>query len=154
MLINNNSIQTVAIVLNTSWNIYNFRLALIQTLRKLGYKVVLVAPRDEYSQKLEEEGLIDHQRFAEQYIHSRSAKGYGPLRRKQELKQRGVNENIAQPLLDNIDWTSFAIEVLKKKVNHEFPKDTKAVLKLKKFLNYRGFNFSQIDQAFSSYKKT
>ena len=104
--------------------------------------------------KLEEEGLIDHQRFPEQYIHSRSAKGYGPLRIKQELKQRGVNENIAQPLLNNIDWNSFAIAVLKKKVNHEFPKETKPVLKLKKFLNYRGFDFSQIDQAFSSYKKT
>ena len=104
--------------------------------------------------KLEEEGLIDHQRFAEQYIHSRSEKGYGPLRIKQELKQRGVNENIAQPLLNNIDWNSFAIAVLKKKVNHEFPKETKPVLKLKKFLNYRGFDFSQIEQAFSSYKKT
>ena len=86
--------------------------------------------------KLEEEGLIDHQRFAEQYIHSRSEKGYGPLRIKQELKQRGVNENIAQPLLNNIDWNSFAIAVLKKKVNHEFPKETKPVLKLKKFLIY------------------
>ena len=104
--------------------------------------------------KLEEQGLIDHQRFAEQYIYSRSAKGYGPLRIKQELKQRGVNENIAQPLLNNIDWNSFAIAVLKKKVNHEFPKETKPVLKLKKFLNYRGFDFSQIEQAFSSYKKT
>ena len=104
--------------------------------------------------KLEEEGLIDHQRFTEQYIHSRSAKGYGPLRIKQELKQRGVNENISQPLLNNIDWTSLAIEVLEKKVNHEFPEETKLVLKLKKFLNYRGFDFSQIDQAFSSYKKT
>ena len=104
--------------------------------------------------KLEEEGLIDHQRFAEQYIHSRSAKGYGPLRIKQELKQRGVNEDIAQPFLNNIDWTNFAIEVLKKKVNHEFPKETMQVLKLKKFLNFRGFNFTQIEQAFSSYKKT
>jgi len=104
--------------------------------------------------KLEEQGLIDHQRFAEQYIHSRSEKGYGPMRIKQELKQRGVNENIAQPLLNNIDWNSFAIAVLKKKVNHEFPKETKPVLKLKKFLNYRGFDFSQIEQAFSSYKKT
>ena len=100
--------------------------------------------------KLEEEGLIDHQRFAEQYIHSRSEKGYGPLRVKQELKQRGVNENIAQPLLNNIDWNSFAIAVLKKKVNHEFPKETKPVLKLKKFLNYRGFDFSQIEQAVKS----
>ena len=104
--------------------------------------------------KLEEDGLLDNQRFAEQYIHSRSTKGYGPLRIKQELKQRGVNENISQPILNNIDWTSLAIGVLKKKVKHEFPKETKPVLKLKKFLNYRGFDFSQIEQAFSSYKKT
>lgn len=54
----NNSIKTVAIVLNTSWNIYNFRLALIQTLRKEGYRVVLIAPKDEYSKKLEEDGFI------------------------------------------------------------------------------------------------
>ncbi len=58
MIINNNSIKTVAVVLNTSWNIYNFRLALIRELRKVGYKVILVAPRDEYSQKLEEEGFL------------------------------------------------------------------------------------------------
>jgi len=58
MLINKNSIQTVAIVLNTSWNIYNFRLALIHALRNAGYRVILIAPRDEYSQKLEEDGFL------------------------------------------------------------------------------------------------
>jgi glycosyltransferase involved in cell wall biosynthesis len=58
MLIHKNSIQTVAIILNTSWNIYNFRLALIRELRHKGYKVVLIAPRDEYSSKLEEEGFL------------------------------------------------------------------------------------------------
>ena len=58
MLRTKNSIQTVAIVLNTSWNIYNFRLALIHALRNVGYKVILIAPRDEYSQKLEEEGFL------------------------------------------------------------------------------------------------
>ena len=45
--------QTVAIVLNTSWNIYNFRLGLLKTLEKEGYRIVTIAPRDEYSQKLE-----------------------------------------------------------------------------------------------------
>ena len=38
--------------------------------------------------KLEEEGLINNKRFAEQYIYSRSQKGYGPFRIEQELKQR------------------------------------------------------------------
>ena len=45
--------QTVAIVLNTSWNIYNFRLGLLKALEKEGYRIVTIAPRDEYSQKLE-----------------------------------------------------------------------------------------------------
>ena len=55
-------------------------------------------------EKLEEEGLINDQRFAEQYIHSRSAKGYGPLRIEIELNQRGVHKNIFLPLIKNIDW--------------------------------------------------
>ena len=53
----NKSIRTVAIALNTSWNIYNFRLALIRELRDQGYRVVIIAPRDEYTQKIEEEGF-------------------------------------------------------------------------------------------------
>ena len=55
--INNISTLTVAIVLNTSWNIYNFRLALIRALTEEGYRVLLIAPRDEYTQKLEAEGF-------------------------------------------------------------------------------------------------
>ena len=49
--------QTIAIVLNTSWNIYNFRLNLMKSLSKEGYRVVAIAPKDEYSSKLEEEGF-------------------------------------------------------------------------------------------------
>ena len=104
--------------------------------------------------KLEEEGLIDNKRFAEQYIYSRSLRGYGPLRIEQELKQRGVNENISQPLMNDIDWTGFAIKVLEKKTAGIFPDETKQILKIKKFLNYRGFDFNHIERAFSSYKKT
>ena len=104
--------------------------------------------------KLEEEGLIDNKRFAEQYIHSRSLRGYGPLRIKQELKQRGVNESIILPLMSDIDWASFAIKVLEKKTAGNFPDETTQILKIKKFLNYRGFDFNHIEQAFSSYKKT
>ena len=55
---NSNNISiTIAIVLNTSWNIYNFRLGLIRTLRKEGYNVVIIAPKDEYTAKLEAEGF-------------------------------------------------------------------------------------------------
>ncbi|WP_319481190.1 glycosyltransferase family 4 protein [uncultured Draconibacterium sp.] len=52
--------KTIAILLNTSWYIYNFRKNLITELQKDGYKVVAIAPTDEYSSKLEELGCTFH----------------------------------------------------------------------------------------------
>jgi len=49
--------KTIAIVINTSWNIFNFRLGLLKALEKEGYKIVVIAPRDEYSKKLEDMGF-------------------------------------------------------------------------------------------------
>jgi len=50
--------KTVAIVINTSWNVYNFRLHLLQAIQSQGYKIIVIAPRDRYSQMLEEEGFL------------------------------------------------------------------------------------------------
>jgi glycosyltransferase involved in cell wall biosynthesis len=46
----------IAVVLNTSWNIYNFRSGLIKSLQNEGHKVFAVAPFDEYTQNLIEMG--------------------------------------------------------------------------------------------------
>ncbi len=42
----------IAIVLNTSWNIYNFRLGLVRSLINEGHEIIAVAPYDDYSSKL------------------------------------------------------------------------------------------------------
>lgn len=42
----------VFIVLNTAWNLFNFRAGLIRALVAEGYEVVAVAPPDEYAQRL------------------------------------------------------------------------------------------------------
>jgi len=42
----------VAIVLNTSWNIYNFRMGLIKSMLEKGIEVYAIAPKDEYTQYL------------------------------------------------------------------------------------------------------
>lgn len=47
--------KRIVIALNTSWNIYNFRLNLARALKKNGYKVILIAPYDSYSDILREE---------------------------------------------------------------------------------------------------
>ncbi len=53
--------KTVAIVINTSWNIYNFRLGLLHALQSKGYKIITIAPRDDYSSKLEKLGFEYHE---------------------------------------------------------------------------------------------
>lgn len=42
----------IALVINTSWNIYNFRMSLIKALLAEGHEVVAIAPEDAYSERL------------------------------------------------------------------------------------------------------
>ena len=42
----------VMIVLNTAWNLVNFRIGLIRALVSTGYEVVAVAPADRYADEL------------------------------------------------------------------------------------------------------
>ncbi|WP_205500150.1 glycosyltransferase family 4 protein [Rufibacter psychrotolerans] len=46
----------IAIVINKSWNIFNFRLSLVKALMAAGHEVVAIAPEDAYSAKLVAEG--------------------------------------------------------------------------------------------------
>ncbi|HIP13157.1 MAG TPA: glycosyltransferase family 1 protein, partial [Arcobacter sp.] len=41
--------KTIAIAINTSWNIFNFRVGLLKALQEEGYKIVAIAPQDDYS---------------------------------------------------------------------------------------------------------
>jgi len=50
----------IAIVLNTSWNIYNFRMNVIRSLQEQGHEVHTVAPIDDYTRSLREAGCIHH----------------------------------------------------------------------------------------------
>ena len=54
------SAPKVLLVANTSWYLYNFRLPLLKDLRAAGYEVAAVAPRDNYTPLLEQEGFTVH----------------------------------------------------------------------------------------------
>tara|TARA_Y100000766_G_scaffold283596_1_gene299651 strand:- start:1632 stop:2093 length:462 start_codon:yes stop_codon:yes gene_type:complete len=99
--------------------------------------------------KLISDGLISDERFAESYFQSRKNRGFGPLRIKNELNQKGVKEDIFYSIQSDTDWSACAFFVLEKKINGNKPDDMKAILKLKNFLNYRGFEFQDINKAFS-----
>ena len=125
-----------------------------EIFHKLEKRVVSLNILEDEINKLVEEGLINNERFAEQYIHSRSSKGYGPFKIELELKQKGIDETISKPLMVSIDWTNLALKVLKKKTGDQLPLEDKQLLKLKKFLSYRGFDFSHTERAFSLYKES
>ena len=120
---------------------------------KLKKRVEFLDILKEEIEGLIDEGLIDDKRFAEQYIYSRSNKGYGPLRIRQELFRRGVDEKISQSLLEVNDWSNFAKLALDKKTSRNIPEEGKEVLKIKRFLNYRGFDNFHIEEAFKLSKK-
>jgi glycosyltransferase involved in cell wall biosynthesis len=46
----------IAIVINTTWNIYNFRMGLIRAFLRENFEVYAVAPADEYVERIEDAG--------------------------------------------------------------------------------------------------
>ncbi|MEQ9439689.1 MAG: glycosyltransferase family 4 protein [Cyclobacteriaceae bacterium] len=51
----------IAVVTNTSWNIFNFRLDLVRALQAERHEVILIAPADKYSGRLRDMGLVLHE---------------------------------------------------------------------------------------------
>ncbi len=120
---------------------------------KLKRKVSSIEELERQIEKLKDEGLIDNQRFSEVYIRSRLSKGFGPARITQELIQRGVKEKDFLGILESTNWTELAHQVLLKKFKGKEIKDKKIEIKLKQFLNYRGFSFFHIKEAIEMLKR-
>ena len=117
--------------------------------QKMSRRVESKEMLNEEINRLISDGLISDERFAESYFQSRRNRGFGPLRIRNELSQRGVNESIFNSIQSDTDWSAYAFYALEKKINGKKLNDMKAILKLKNFLNYRGFEFQDIDKAFS-----
>jgi len=52
--------KVIVIAVNTSWNIYNFRINLAKAIEKQGYKIVIVAPYDEYTKQVQRDFDCHH----------------------------------------------------------------------------------------------
>lgn len=49
--------NSIAVISNTSWYLYNFRLRMMLALRDAGYQVIAMAPLDSYSEKIMDQGI-------------------------------------------------------------------------------------------------
>lgn len=101
---------------------------------------------------LESERLLSDQRFTEAFVHYRRNRGYGPIRIRAELLERGIAEDLIEQHLNFADntWLNDAREVWKKRFKNRKPHDYKSRAQQMRFLQYRGFTQEHINRLFHS----
>ncbi|MDC0198485.1 recombination regulator RecX [Candidatus Thioglobus sp.] len=117
------------------------KLELFQKLQVNGFGVDII--NDSIS-KLVKQNYQSDERFAEDFILMRFNQGKGPVRIVSELKMKGINTFD----LSAFDWFVLAKEIRQKKFGNQISLDYKETAKQKRFLQSRGFNLDQINQAF------
>jgi regulatory protein len=99
---------------------------------------------------LADEGLQSDSRFAESFAASHIRRGQGPTRIQQELKAKGIDQSIIHKVLARADheWLALAKTIMSKKFGGP-PQSHAERGQYSRFLQYRGFTISQIQQLFS-----
>lgn len=114
--------------------------------RKLGAKRVDPELVDSILDGLQKDRLQSDERFAENYVEKRSRKGFGPLRIRVELAERGVASELISRWVDEgpWDWGELLDEAAAQKFGTGPAGDMKALGKRGRFLEQRGFPISLI----------
>ncbi len=91
--------------------------------------------------RLADEGLLSDARFAEEYVRSRMEKGFGPLRIRAELRERGVDEPLIEAVLEpsGAHWRQRLVELARRKFGDQPPADRRDLGRRARFLAGRGF---------------
>lgn len=96
-----------------------------------------------------ENRYLDDNRFVGQFIASRSRKGYGPARIRQELSQKGIARQVVDQAMRecDIDWVSLAVEQAQRKYGEPLPSAFTEKVKVQRFLLYRGYLMEDIQKS-------
>jgi regulatory protein len=102
----------------------------------------------EVVQRLEDESLVSDERFMESLIRVRRNRGYGPVRIRRELQEKGVAPEAIEGGLDPAgrEWLEDIRRVQRKKFGARPPESFAERARQARFLQYRGFTNDQIQQ--------
>ena len=116
-----------------------------------GFEISEIVP---VLKKLELDGLQSDSRFVESYIYMRFQRGFGPIKIKAELNERGVaTELIEQSLAEyKSKWLDLAKRVRIKKFGESMPRNWNDQTKQMRYLYYKGFDNRLIQQIFNEYE--
>ncbi|MBD9514088.1 recombination regulator RecX [Pseudomonas sp. PDM22] len=123
------------------------RAELSRKLRQRGATQDLIDPALD---RLAEEGLLNESRYLESYIASRARAGYGPVRIREELSQRGLPRSEIDGALSesDVDWSENLREVWRRKFAR-LPQDARERAQQGRFLSYRGYSMEAISRLLS-----
>ncbi|MCR5537111.1 MAG: recombination regulator RecX [Succinivibrio sp.] len=108
-----------------------------------------------------EANLQSDERYADMLVRHMSYQGYGPLKFVQSCRKQGIESSIYQPLVEDTDWLTLALEVLRHKAPHYLDStepDTQPSYaqrqKIMAMLYRRGFPAALVAEAFESYTRS
>ena len=101
--------------------------------------------------ELERAQLVSDHRFAEALVRNRRERGYGPLKIQQELRAKGVAQELAEAVVDPgaAQWAELLQQVWNKKFAGRRPGDYREWARQARFLEGRGFSAEQIRRVVS-----
>jgi regulatory protein len=128
-------------------------LELSNKLAKKGFDADVI---DSVLVQLQADNLLSDERFVEAYIRHRVNKGFGPLHIRQELQKRGINEALINDILNINDesWVEYAGKAREKRFGKLVSNLKSDQAKQFRFLQSRGFTYSQIETVLRSLSST
>lgn len=113
----------------------------LEMRRKLLARDYDPAAVEEALQSLEKQGLLSDERFTEQYINVLKRKGFGPLRMRSLLRERGINDTMIHEWVDNREdeWRHLMVQTARRKFGDSKGEDFSQKSKIARFLEYRGY---------------
>ncbi len=119
---------------------------LTERLLRKGYGAAVV---EQAVASIVQEGFLQEDRFAEQFVSQRARRGHGPVRVRMGLREKGVEAEAIDNALGTTatDWIQAAREARRRKFGLEPPADLRERAKQARFLQYRGFSSDQIRAA-------
>ncbi len=103
-------------------------------------------------QRLVDENLQSDKRFAESFLRQRISRGHGPVRIRQEMRQRGMSDSQIDAALQEEDpnWYDLAQETYRRKYGELSPEDIREKAKRSRFMQYRGFGLEYFRECIQS----
>jgi len=110
--------------------------------RKLNSRATDSGQLEQLLDALAARGAQSDRRYTQSYIASRRRRGFGPVRIRLELRERGVAAALVEESLDPDDarWDQVLVETAKAKFGGNPPQGFADWAKRARFLEYRGFS--------------